>query len=157
MQTEIRFLVNDLITKKWNHFERLTLVDYSNNVDFNEFTAKNTLEDVLEFLLDAEQFGAPNLRQLLNTINNWRIMPAPEPIHTVVFVSKIDQKIIDSIKVLVDSLQLKNYDITFVTLGSQLNTALFKPLKTNVIPWDLANLAAPYNWDQLFEEAFGCG
>ncbi|KAI6233115.1 Eukaryotic aspartyl protease [Aphelenchoides fujianensis] len=52
------------------------------------------------------------------------LFPFGSPVHLLVFVSRIDQTTVDASRPFVRSLQQKNYALTFVAVGEQLDSAL---------------------------------
>jgi hypothetical protein len=78
------------------------------------------------------------------------------PSHSIIFVSKIDQKTVDNVKSFVVDLKNKNCKLTFVTLGASVNVSLLKQLSQQIIEWDIDQFAQPTNWSEQFESAYGC-
>lgn len=132
------------------------MIAYADEVNVNTFKSNQTVDDVLNIILDAEQEGKPDLQRLFNSIDNSQVSSSPTPIHTIIFVSKLDQTTVKVVKPIADRLKTKNFDLTLVALGANLDLGLFNQLTPNVIPWDLAKKKTPDNWEEQFKKAFGC-
>ncbi|KAI6191096.1 hypothetical protein M3Y97_00190700 [Aphelenchoides bicaudatus] len=154
--TETGFLANKLFSKSWNQLSRLTLIDYSSYLNVNTFTDDQSVDDVLEIILDSEQFGSLVLHRLFVALDDWRISPSPEPIHTIIFISDLNETVTNTLKPLAKSLKSKNFDLTLIAIGNNPDLKLFNQLSPNVIAWNTAKANAPANWNETFWKAFGC-
>ncbi|KAI6230295.1 hypothetical protein M3Y99_01076000 [Aphelenchoides fujianensis] len=154
-QKQIAFLSNQVFTDEWTNLERLVLVPYNQRAFEQTFTADNTAADVRQQLAQLTQSRPSNLSTLFAVLDSWQQQPAESPVHLLVFVSRIDQAAVDASRPSVRSLQQKNYALTFVAVGGQLDAALFLQLSPNLIQWDVNAQNVPAGWTQQFWTAYG--
>ncbi|KAI6233477.1 hypothetical protein M3Y99_00909300 [Aphelenchoides fujianensis] len=154
---QINFLSHQVFTDEWTDLDRFTLVQYAEFAWERPFGAQEFAVDVRNQLQDVVQHMEPNLTRAFETIDYWQSEGANDVVHLIVFVSKIDQQIVDASRPFVQRLQQKNYELTFVALGAQLESALFSQLSPNLIQWDVDQQNVPTGWSQHFWTAYGCG
>ncbi|KAI6241898.1 hypothetical protein M3Y99_00292700 [Aphelenchoides fujianensis] len=152
---QIAFLSNQVFTDEWTNLERLVLVPYNQRAFEQTFTADNTAADVRQQLAQSKQSRPSNLSALFAVLDAWQQQPAESPVHLLVFVSRIDQAAVDASRPSVRSLQQKNYALTFVAVGGQLDAALFYELSPILIPWDVERQNVPAGWTEAFWTAYG--
>ncbi|KAI6196168.1 hypothetical protein M3Y94_01077200 [Aphelenchoides besseyi] len=159
-QKQINFLINDIFTYQWTNLERLTIIQKNSDCDelpfARKFSSEHTIENVDRYVKHAIQFGNPDLVQLLQQIDEHQTEFSSDIVHLIVFVSQINDTMETTAKPLVQSLMLKNYELTFVALGSNLNSSLFLDLSPNLIEWPIETNLEPKDWSQKFQEAYGC-
>ncbi|KAI6210874.1 hypothetical protein M3Y96_00374100 [Aphelenchoides besseyi] len=153
---EINFLITMLFDDNWNHVERLTLIEYNNQSAVYSFYVNQTIDDVREVLGDAPPSrNPPKLIEVLKTVNDLYMVPSIPTSHLIIFVSFIDQNVVDECNSTAQTLSSKNITITFVSLGDQLNKSLFFQLSPYLIVWELSQ-KAPDQWNTEFNSAYGC-
>ncbi|KAI6234216.1 hypothetical protein M3Y99_00829300 [Aphelenchoides fujianensis] len=153
---QIAFLSSNVFTDEWTNLERVVLVPYNQRAFEQTFTADSTAADVRQQLAQSKQSRPSNLSTLFAVLDSWQQQPAESPVHLLVFVSRIDQAAVDASRPFVQSLQQKNYALTFVAVGGQLEPALFEELSPNLIPWDVERQNVPAGWYTQFWAAYGC-
>ncbi|KAI6241923.1 hypothetical protein M3Y99_00295600 [Aphelenchoides fujianensis] len=153
---QLAFLSNQVFTDEWTNLERLVFVPYNQRAFEQTFTADNTAADVRQQLAELKQSRPSNLSTLFAVLDSWQQQPAESPVHLLVFVSRIDQAAVDASRPFVRSLQQKNYALTFVAVGGQLDAALFFELSSNLIRWDVERQNVPAGWYAAFWTAYGC-
>ncbi|KAI6241885.1 hypothetical protein M3Y99_00291100 [Aphelenchoides fujianensis] len=154
---EIDFLSYNVFTDEWTDLDRLTLVQYDEEVWLRPFAADETASDVRQQLRDTKRLTPANLTRALETIDRWQSKEAEEVVHLIVFVSKINKTLVHACLPFVQSLQLKNYELKIVAVGGLLNASLLLELSPNVIQWDVERQNVPTGWSSQFWTAYGCG
>ncbi|KAI6233348.1 hypothetical protein M3Y99_00928700 [Aphelenchoides fujianensis] len=158
-QRQLDFLTDSLLTDDWNHLDRLAVVQYNDeDVFFQRFTHDQTTEDVRQQLRRVEQQNGPGLRDLLEDLDAWQTERPNEPVHLIVFTSESPSTRVElgHVQSAARSLESKNYVITFVAVGSDVDDHRLAELSPHVIVWDIANEQQPVEWEAQFEAAFGC-
>ncbi|KAI6228841.1 hypothetical protein M3Y99_01184000 [Aphelenchoides fujianensis] len=136
-QKQTDFLSYNVFTDEWTDLSRLTLVQYDQTAWDIPFDDEEVAGDVRLELRNADQLTYANLTRVFETIYRWKPQRSEETVHLLVFVSRIDQAAVDTSRPFVQSLQQKNYELTFVAVGGQLDAALFYQLSANLIQWDV--------------------
>ncbi|KAI6228733.1 hypothetical protein M3Y99_01193300 [Aphelenchoides fujianensis] len=153
---QVDFLSNRVFTDEWTALERLTLVQYDQTAWDIPFVDDETAADVRREVRNVVKVSFANLTRLFESIDRWQKEAAAEVVHSIVFVSRIDQATVDAIRPFVQRLQQKNYELTFVAVGAQLDAALFLQLSPNLIQWDVKRQDTPADWRSQFWTAYGC-
>ncbi|KAI6221941.1 hypothetical protein M3Y99_01520400 [Aphelenchoides fujianensis] len=156
IQKQVDFISNRVFTDEWTELERLTLVQYDQTAWDIPFVDDETAADVRREVRNVVQVSYANLTRLFESIDRWQKEAAAEVVHSIVFVSRIDQATVDAIRPFVQRLQQKNYELTFVAVGAQLDAALFLQLSPLLIQWDVERQDAPADWSSQFWTAYGC-
>ncbi|KAI6206056.1 hypothetical protein M3Y94_00862400 [Aphelenchoides besseyi] len=154
---QIDFLTKSVFTSAWTKLERLSLIAYKNFADVQPYSTFQTVYDVYDFLSTNQQSASdPRLCRLFATIDHEDLVSTHAPAHALIFVSEITSSDVDNCRNYVLDLQNKGLTITFVTLGTNVNTKLLIQLSPNLIKWAIETDKKPALWDQLFWSAYGC-
>ncbi|KAI6221354.1 hypothetical protein M3Y99_01556200 [Aphelenchoides fujianensis] len=150
------FEASTLFTDEWTDLDRFTLVQYDQVAFQRPFSAQESAANVRQQLSQEKQQRSSNITTLFAVLDFWQQEPAESTIHLIVFVSRIEQKMVDGSRPFVNNLQKKNYELTFVAIGAQLVSALFSQLSSNLIQWDVEQQNVPAGWSYQFQTAYGC-
>jgi hypothetical protein len=152
-KTQMNFIKNAI--ENFNHPERLRVEgNYGGEFNWNSPLSMAQMQSLID---SAQQSSNPYslLQQAASLLTSVEILnTVTDPISALIFISDTSDSALKNADRWFAKLQ--NVEITFVLLGTNVDSLKLRNLTTNFVYWPDLTQSQPDNWDLISYHAFGC-